>query len=254
VTLRGSRAGILFIRSATNIRILGSEFGPWENSVSQIGTGNNCDEVPRNIVLQRVYMHDFRSNPFNSVHEECLMVTGVQGLVIRESRFHRCEDFNILFKRFGTNVELRDITLENNWFDVPFPDGTSAIQFSSPGGGTYTNVLIRNNSFAGKLTIKPDNTYRNFRVIANVGTSYGGPCGRGVTTGFNVWARGACRGDRSARPGYRDQAEFDFHLAPGSAAIGFGHPTSFPARDIDGHKRPQGGRADAGADEMQLAG
>jgi hypothetical protein len=48
-----------------------------------------------------------------------------------------------------------------------------------------------------------------------------------------------------------NQSGFDFHLAPGAAAINRGHPTAFPPIDIDGQARPLGGRSDAGADERE---
>jgi hypothetical protein len=248
VTLRSSKAALFFIRSATNIRILGTEFGP-SDTISQIGHTAECQRAPRGILLDRVYMHDF-TNPDPDKHMECLTVQAASDFVLRRSRFHHCEDFDILFKHRSPVLETTNTTIENTWFDKPWPDGTSAIQFSEPdSGGTFHNVLIRNNSFAGNLTLKPDIDYPNLRVVANAGSKYGGPCGNGVTA-FNVWRSGACGGtDRRADPRFRNERGFDFHLAPGSPAINRGHPTSFPRVDIDGQRRPSGRRSDAGADE-----
>jgi hypothetical protein len=250
VTLRSSKAGLFFIRSATNIRFLGTEFGP-SDTISQIGHTAECRFSPRGILMDRVYMHDF-TNDDPSVHMECLTVQAASDFVIRRSRFHHCEDFDILFKHRSPVLESTNVTIENTWFDKPWPDGTSAIQFSEPdSGGQYNNVLIRNNSFAGTLTLKPDVGYRNLRVIANVGSRYGGPCSGGVAS-YNVWRSGACGGtDRSADPKFRNERGFDFHLAPGSPAINRGHPREYPRVDIDGQKRPAGKRADAGADEFR---
>jgi hypothetical protein len=250
VTLRSSKATLFFIRSATNIRILGTEFGPSDH-ISQIGHTAECPRSPRGIVLDRVYMHDF-TNPNPDKHMECLTVQAASDFVIRRSRFHHCEDFNILLKHRSPVLETTNMTIENSWFDKPWPDGTSAIQFSEPdGGGTFTNVLIRNNSFAGTLTIKPEIEFRNLRVIANAGSKYGGRCGNGITS-YNVWRSGACGGtDRQADPRFLNERGFDFHLAPGSPAINRGHPKSFPRVDIDGQRRPVGRRSDAGADEFR---
>lgn len=249
VTLRNSKAMLFFIRPATNVRIIGTEFGP-SDTISQMGSSGDCRTAPNHVLLDRVYMHDY-THPDDSVHMECLTVEAADNLTIKNSRFYHCEDFDILFKHRGDVLSSRDIVLENNWFDVPWPDGSSAIQFSEPAsGGTYSNVLIRNNSFAGSLTVKPDVGYQNVRVVANAGTKYGGSCGGGVTSSYNVWRSGGCGGtDRRADPGFRNAARFDFHLARGSAAVNRGHPSSFPRRDIDGQRRPIGHRADAGADE-----
>jgi hypothetical protein len=247
VTLRSSKASLFFIRSATNIRILGTEFGP-SDDISQIGHTAECQRSPRGILLDRVYMHDF-TNP--RTHMECLTVQAANDFVLRRSRFHHCQDFDVFFKHRSPVLESTNITIENTWFDKPWPEGSSAIQFSEPdSGGTFNNVLIRNNSFAGTLILKPEIDYRNLRVIANAGSRYGGPCG-GVAS-YNVWRSGGCGGtDRSADPKFVNERGFDFHLAPGSPAINRGHPTSFPRLDIDGQRRPVGGRADAGADEAR---
>jgi hypothetical protein len=251
VTLRSSKAGLFFIRSATNVRILGTEFGP-SDTISQIGHTAECQRAPRGIVLDRVYMHDF-TNPDPDKHMECLTVQAASDFVIRRSRFHHCEDFDILFKHRSPVLETTNTTIENTWFDKPWPDGSSAIQFSEPdSGGTFNNVVIRNNSFAGTLTLKPDIDYPNLKVIANAGSRYGGVCGRGMVAAYNVWRSGGCGGtDRRADPRFKDERAFDFHLLPGSPAINRGHPKSFPRLDIDGQKRPSGRRSDAGADEYR---
>lgn len=248
VTLRNSKATLFFIRPATNIRIIRTEFGP-SDTISQMGSSGDCRTAPNHVLLDRVYMHDF-TNDNDSIHMECLTVEAADNLTIRNSRFHHCEDFNILFKHRGAVLASKNIVIENTWFDVPWPDGSSAIQFSEPdSGGKYSNVLIRNNSFMGSLTVKPEVGYENFRVIANIGPKFGS-CAKGVAASYNVWRSGGCGGtDRRADPGFRNRARFDFHLARASAAINRGHPSSFPSRDIDGQRRPIGRRSDAGADE-----
>jgi hypothetical protein len=252
VTLRGSKASLFFIRSATNIRILGTEFGP-SDTISQIGHTEDCPRSPRGILMDRVYMHDF-TNSDPDKHMECLTVQAANDLVIRRSRFHHCQHFDILLKHRSPVLTSTNVTIENNWFDHPWPEGSTAIQFSLPaGGGTFTNLLIRNNSFAGTLILKPDVTYRNARVFSNVGNRYGGPCDEDeVQVAYNIWADGGCgRTNRQAASNFRAPERFDFHLKPGAAAINRGHPSNFPRTDIDGQRRPRGRRPDAGADEAR---
>jgi hypothetical protein len=251
VTLRSSKASLFFIRSATNVRLVASEFGPSDN-ISQIGHTAECPRSPDRILMDRIYMHDF-TNDDPDKHMECLTVQAADNFVLRNSRFHHCEDFDILFKHRSPVLTSTNVSIENNWFDEPWPDGTSAIQFSEPdGGGTYANLVVRHNSFMGKLTMKPDVGYRNASVFANAGNRYAGPCGESsVRTAFNVWAGGGCRGDKHAQPGFRNGRGFDLHLAPGAAAVDAGDSKSYPARDIDGQTRPRGKRPDAGADEAR---
>jgi hypothetical protein len=250
VTLRNSKAGLFFIRPAQDVRLINDEFGPWVNDSSTIGPSGECPQPPRRILLDHVYMHDFHTEPFNSVHIECLQVNLADGLAIRNSRFRRCEDFDILVKRDFGDINLSNLTFENNLFGAPFPDGTTALHFSDPQNAAYTNVVIRNNSFAATLILSPGVTYSTVRVTGNAGMSAGGPCGQGILWSYNVWANRRCnRTERRALPGFRDAANFDFRLVRGAAAINHGDPRSFPTRDVQGRKRPIGTQPDAGAVE-----
>jgi hypothetical protein len=253
VTLARAKAGLFFVSGGRGVRILDTVFGPWENGISIVAGG--CGDVPPgNILLDRVFMHDYRSNPPGTKHEECLMVTSVDGLVIRRSRFLRCENFDILFKHYPSDKRIWNVTLENNWFAHPYPDGSYAVSFSAPReGGVYRNLRIRYNSFTGTLLTKGERygvRYVNARVIGNVGTRYG-PCEAGMVEAYNIWAMSppCSRTDRRARPGFVSPTRFNLHLARGSVAIGRGHPRYFPRIDIDGQRRPRGRRPDAGADE-----
>ncbi len=64
VTFRNVRASKIFITSASNIRVIGGEVGPAENSDPQIKTASETAPVPTNILIDRVYFHDIiRTNP-----------------------------------------------------------------------------------------------------------------------------------------------------------------------------------------------
>ncbi len=68
----------------------------------------------------------------------------------------------------------------------------------------------------------------------------------------NVLDGGTCHStDKNAPSGLRESGRATSGSKPGAAAINGGDPTSHPRRDIDGERRPKGGRPDAGADERR---
>ena len=160
-------------------------------------------DLPRSDPLDQVYMHDF-THPVDAKHMECLTVQAANNLVIRNSRFHHYEDFDILFKHRAPVLRSTNVLIENSWFDKPWPDGSSAIQFSEPeSGGTYENLTIRNNSWNATLMMKPEVGYVNAKVIANVGTRFGGSCGD-IASAYNIWSgTSPCTStDLRASPGF----------------------------------------------------
>ena len=249
VTLRGSKARLFFIRSAKRISLIDTEFGP-SDDIAQIGHTEECQFAPENIVLDQVYMHDYK-NP--STHMECVTIQAANNIVVRNSRFVRCQDFDIFIKARAPVLSYTNMVFENNWFAKPEPTGSAAISLSLPDSGTtMRNLTFRNNSFNASLIVKPEVTYTNVLFVGNIGTTIGTGCNEsGVTVAHNVWSNDSSCGptDIHAPTGYVNAAGFDYHLVPGAAAINRGSPTDFPVRDIDGHARPMGGRADAGADE-----
>jgi hypothetical protein len=163
----------------------------------------------------------------------------------------------------------------------PPPAPLPVIRFQ---GGSYTienNVFVGSNAEAGLLLIgdaSPGSAFR-FNTIVNrspvVGSAYAVWCGDGLDVNSNIFAynstmpipcvtrnslfdsagaqevsRGA--GNRSADSAlfFKDRQAGDFHLAPGSPAIGFGEP-GLTAIDIEGNARPMpvGTMPDVGAYE-----
>jgi chitodextrinase len=251
-TFRDSKASLFFVRSATNISFVDVEFGP-SHDISQIGHTEDCQFSPDNILMDRVYMHDFwwDGTAQSTNHMECLTLQASNNFTLRNSRFHRCEDFGLFIKHRHPVLHSTNLVIENNFFDKPWPDGSYGISFSEPdSGGTYENVLIRNNSFVSAILLRPEITWRNLQVVGNVGVRTGGDCGDYVSR-YNVWsAMDPCHStDLRAPSGFVNAAGFDLHLRPDSVAVGHGDPSNHPSSDIDGQARPQGGAPDAGADE-----
>ena len=244
LTFRRVRSKDLFITSASNIRVLGGSIGPTTDYDPQIKPNSSSSPVPRNIVLDGVYFHDMTLSPGSNAHVECLQVAEVDGLTIRNSKFTNCAHHSIFISAWWDGM-VRNVTLENNW-GGSVPNGYYGFRVA-PYDGHCENVVLRNNSSVMPILI---DDCRSVRMIANVAPQEQRLCRSGVIYEHNVWQGAKCSPtDVNAPSGFRDPAKFDLHLRLGSRAIGRGSPKEFPARDIDGQRRPRGGRPDAGADE-----
>jgi hypothetical protein len=76
----------------------------------------------------------------------------------------------------------------------------------------------------------------------------------GIRYSHNVWLGGKCGAtDKSVRRlGLTKPTGLDVHLLRTSPAINAGDPRNYPARDLDGQRRPLGKAPDAGADERPV--
>jgi len=189
-----------------------------------------------------------RSGP--GVHVECLLVAGIDGLVVRNSRFRNCGVFDLSIGEMNDSGPPRNILIENNFFGGS--DGYFSLQFNT-NSSSLTNVLVRNNSSTQEMSLGNEiPTLTNVRAIANVAPYSRRSCDDRIVYAHNVWAGARCgRTDLNAASGFRNPASLDFHLTARSRAIGHGDPKSWPKRDIDGQRRPQGRKVDAGADERR---
>jgi hypothetical protein len=203
VTVRNADAATVEINSATNVRILGGDYGPSEDANSGIRKGSGS--MPGNIVIDGATFHDYRCAGGVSCHTECLIVGAVNGLTIRNSRFRACAIYNIFFQAF--NGPISRVTLENNWFSAPTgPDGQGvwphAVRFSAD--YTYENILVRGNSFAQSFAM--GGTAPGSQLTRNIGrfdpNDPPGGCAR-ISSRDNLWENASCGPtDRSALFGY----------------------------------------------------
>jgi len=241
-------AGGIFVNSSQGIRVIGGSVGGTRDTKPQIGAWPPGTRA-RNILIDGVTFHDVtRSGP--GVHVECLLVAGIDGLVVRNSRFRNCGVFDLSIGEMNDSGPPRNILIENNFFGGS--DGYFSLQFNT-NSSSLTNVLVRNNSSTQEMSLGNEiPTLTNVRAIANVAPYSRRSCDNRIVYAYNVWAGTRCgRTDLNAASGFRNPGSLDFHLTARSRAIGHGDPKSSPKRDIDGQRRPQGRRVDAGADERR---
>jgi hypothetical protein len=237
-----------WIRSASNVRILGGDLGPLQDYSSEVSAAWESSTPARNILFDGVTFHDvIKVTP--GAHTDCLTVGDVDGLVIRNSRFRNCEHFDVIFGNdVSTGRAARNVILENNFFDC------CRSGYYSVGFGAFEGGVVRHNSAnLGFGFLGGD--VSNLEIHSNILPSVQEAVCDKARWHHNVIASGArCgTGDRIAPSGFVDSGRFDFHLRPGAAAIGAGDPASSVRDDIDGGVRSDG-RPDAGADEYGSAG
>lgn len=261
VTLRNIRNHGFWMQGPTNITFVGGEVTcgvcPFHPHIDDGGAPDY--RPPRNIVFDGVRFHDWQSASPDQ-HTECLQILAGDGITIRNSVFRECATAhdgrgataNLHVSWLGNGPKTRNILIENNFF---YRSGnTYAIQT-----GDYTGLRIRYNSVAGPIGLfggwgegKPVEITGNVMGFDGCKLQQSGP-GRvsPVVYRYNVLDGGTCdRTDVDAPSGFVD-AKRDLHLRPDAAAIGRGDPRRFPRSDIDGSRRPKGGRPDAGADEAR---
>jgi hypothetical protein len=262
-TARNLDISLFGIYGSSNVSILGGDIGPsYRNGpngqstyVSYITYGANGTVKPRNILIDGAYVHDYR-RAHGDEHIECIHVVGGDGITIRNSRFVRCDVFNIFFTKWAGPEPPKNVLLENNFFDKPTLDGAYgvcctyyAVHFSDH-MGRFENITLRYNSAGNSEFSLGQGPKSNVNFIANVGVR--GSCPTDITFAYNVWDSRKCgKTDRRDSNPFVDASKSNLHLRPGSAAINAGDPKTFPRRDIDGQRRPAGKRPDAGADEMR---
>jgi hypothetical protein len=155
--------GGLYIRSASNISIIGGSIGPGDNISNFITAAYQSTTPSRNILLDGVTIHDFtRSDP--SAHVDCLAVDDVDGLTIRNSTFRTCEAFDIIFGEDNNSGRgARNVLIEDNRFDCCESGYYSVFfaNFEGPG-------IFRDNSANKSITVATDGSARNLRISRNV--------------------------------------------------------------------------------------
>ena len=235
-----------FINNAQNFVWKGGSIGPSFNDKASMVGGNPAS---RNLTYDGVYWHD-ATRDSNDVHMECFYVASVQGITIRNSRFHNCAVFDILFTKLE-EPSPSNILLENNVFEASKDVGNQNgyYVFATHQVTDINGLVMRNNVF--QLPFQVMGTVRNARAVGNIGGTAN--CQPGVDYAYNVFTSGRCSGTDKVAPSafsqFVDRADGDWRLKAGAAAIDAADPNDHPGTDALGLARNVG-RPDAGPYEF----
>jgi endonuclease YncB( thermonuclease family) len=237
-----------FINNAQSFVWSGGSIGPSFNDKASMVGGHPAS---RNLTYDGVYWHDATRNA-QDVHMECFYVASVQGMTIRDSRFHNCAVFDILFTRLGDDPSPSNILVENTVFEASKDVGSANgyYVFATHAVVDIDGFVLRNNIF--QLPFAVMGTVRNARAVGNIGIL--ADCQPGVSYSHNVWAGGRCSGTDKIAPSafsqFVNRAGGDWRLEPGAAAIDAADPSDHPNLDAQGFTRAVGRAPDAGPYEF----
>jgi hypothetical protein len=265
LTFRAVSSSMLFIWSATNVRVLGGELYPGPNYLDGCTQDHNtCDydsnisnaeggPPPQHILFNGVFFHGWLRPPGTDFHTECLQVGSGIDVTIENSRFTDCATHDIFIRSWGPDFVLRDWMIQNNFFGAT-QDGYYSVNIGDTTGATYQNIVVRNNSALQDFA--SDVQTGTISFIGNIEPDMSSfKCGYAPAAkwDYNIYGSGTpCgRHDRIGDPKFVNAASLDLRVQPGSAAIGRGDPASFPPTDIARLQRPYGKLPDAGAYEFR---
>jgi len=197
-------------------------------------------------------------------HVDSMQGYGISNLTISNSRFYGCPGQCIIFRPYAGGVP-GPISFINNFFNQAQDPG-QAIDLGSSnsadgdacGPGT---ILIQNNTFVNGAAVHGGFYSGNCSVIFRNNIMTGSTCGFGGsydTYTYNIFYSGSACGTNSkvCTPSYTGATSSvtvpgDFHLAQNdTCSKDSADPLNFSNTDFDGDARPQGTRADIGADEL----
>ena len=269
ITFRNMDARNFMVMSASDVNIVGGDYGPASDCGGIGGSNNSIRRFaengapnPSNILIEGVRIHDIVSQNLSQCHMEGLAIFAGNGVTVRNSKFWGNSVYDVFLQ--SNSGPVSNLLIENNWFAAPVGQGgsgggSSTLAFSG-GSGDFANTTVRHNSFNGIISFDDNGNnpaYSNFRAVGNIGQPGYGACSlKGVVYRYNLWKGMACgTGDVNLSGAYPyvntlNGATMDYHLTGGAARDLVPASESNLVTDIDGNPRPQGARLDAGSDEI----
>jgi hypothetical protein len=202
-TLRNVRVtGAVYLEGSTNFSMVGGSVGPGTDYHSDVSAVYDSDPpiVPRNVLFERVRFHDWKLKTPGK-HIECLQVSDVRTLVVRGSRFERCDTFDL---HVGGTVAgpVHDVLIEDNDFGTTGDHSNSAKDYYSLSVRDGIGVTIRRNRSAqGWALPARDDVLQRWTLSDNVAPMERWQCDERIHWIHNHWTHARCStSDHHAAP------------------------------------------------------
>lgn len=268
--------GVLLCGDSDYDTFVNNRFGPnnlWGNAGPTNGSGDDdfdaydCNggyqPTHANTNLQIIgNRFDGAYRTWEGSHSDCIQFTLGDHVLIARNTFRNCFNETVMIQ--GDQGHLSHFVIENNYLGRPL-SSTDPFPIQITGPEPCIGCSIRFNSLpvgaqlSHLIAGSPSNPNAGSTVYGNITENRASDCSLSQANGWtwdsNVFISGAgtcgSRASTTSNP-YRDSAGLDLRLVPGSAPINaFSGPEAVPATDIDGTRRPIGGRPDAGAYETR---
>jgi hypothetical protein len=185
--------GGLFLEGSTRFSMLGGSIGPGTDFHSDIKAvyRSNPPIVPRRILFDGVRFHDWKVETPGE-HIECLQVSDVDGLIIRRSRFVRCDTFDLHIQ--GTEAgPVKDVVIEDNEFGTTSDHSNSIPAYYSLSVRDGIGVRIaRNRSTQGWALPAAGATVKDWTVSHNSAPMRSWQCDARIAYQRNRWTGDGC--------------------------------------------------------------
>jgi hypothetical protein len=185
--------GGLFLEGATRFSMFGGSVGPGTDFHPDIKAvyQSHPPIVPRRILFDGVRFHDWKVVTPGE-HIECLQVSDVDGLIVRRSRFERCDTFDLHIQ--GTEAgPVKDVVIEDNEFGTTGDHSNSIPAYYSLSVRDGIGVRIaRNRSTQGWALPAAGATVQDWTVSHNAAPMRSWQCDRRVAYRHNRWTGASC--------------------------------------------------------------
>lgn len=192
ITFRNVSARYFFVRSASNVSVLGGSVGGEDDAISPtVGAAYQSTVPSRNVLFDGVAFHDITRANKPGDHLECLFIQSVDGLVLRNSSFTHCDVFDVYVNNILDGPVPRNVLIGQNTFGTATDGGYYSLYVRNDPGDVISGLTIRGNTFAQGFHLDAGN-YVDTHVVDNTSPLTQSQCVTGIDWSGNSFAGAAC--------------------------------------------------------------